>query len=144
VKGANDDRPDRIREWHDGLLELTATGTREIARGSRNRRLTSIGFHPHHALCRLYRLISRRDAELAIAAKGPRYYGKNDFVRYRISDLDTRMSARADEIRDVPPMHIEPTPAEGPRHARMQQENWSADPVVATPDHQPASLKRLI
>ena len=31
--------------------------------------------------------------------RGPRYHGKNDFVRYRISDLDLWMSARADEIR---------------------------------------------
>ena len=31
--------------------------------------------------------------------RGPRYHGKNDFVRYRISDLDVWMSSRADEIR---------------------------------------------
>jgi hypothetical protein len=31
--------------------------------------------------------------------RGPRYYGKNDFVRYRISGLDLWMSSRADEIR---------------------------------------------
>jgi len=31
--------------------------------------------------------------------RGPRYHGKNDFVRYRISDLDLWMSSRADEIR---------------------------------------------
>jgi hypothetical protein len=31
--------------------------------------------------------------------RGPRYHGKNDFVRYRISDLDLWMSARASEIR---------------------------------------------
>ena len=31
--------------------------------------------------------------------RGPRYHGKNDFVRYRISDLDMWMSSRADEIR---------------------------------------------
>jgi hypothetical protein len=30
--------------------------------------------------------------------RGPRYHGKNDFVRYRISDLDLWMSSRADEI----------------------------------------------
>ncbi len=29
----------------------------------------------------------------------PRYHGKNDFIRYRISDLDLWMSSRADEIR---------------------------------------------
>jgi len=31
--------------------------------------------------------------------RGPRYHGKNDFVRYRISDLDLWMSSRADETR---------------------------------------------
>jgi hypothetical protein len=30
--------------------------------------------------------------------RGPRYHGKNDFVRYRISDLDMWMSTRANEI----------------------------------------------
>jgi hypothetical protein len=33
--------------------------------------------------------------------RGPRYHGKNDFVRYRISDLDLWMSSRADEIRSA-------------------------------------------
>jgi hypothetical protein len=43
--------------------------------------------------------------------RGPRYHGKNDFVRYRISDLDIWMSARANEIRDdeSSPRRIEPT-----------------------------------
>jgi hypothetical protein len=42
--------------------------------------------------------------------RGPRYYGKNDFVRYRISDLDDWMSARANEIRgdDSPTVCVEP------------------------------------
>ncbi len=31
--------------------------------------------------------------------RGPRYHGKNDFVRYRIPDLDLWMSSRADEVR---------------------------------------------
>jgi hypothetical protein len=31
--------------------------------------------------------------------RGPRYHGKNDFVRYRISDLDLWMSSRAAEVR---------------------------------------------
>jgi hypothetical protein len=31
--------------------------------------------------------------------RGPRYHGQNDFVRYRISDLDLWMSNRADEVR---------------------------------------------
>jgi hypothetical protein len=31
--------------------------------------------------------------------RGPRYHGQNDFVRYRISDLDLWMSSRADEVR---------------------------------------------
>lgn len=31
--------------------------------------------------------------------RGPRYHGKNDFVRYRISDLDLWMSSRADEVQ---------------------------------------------
>ena len=30
--------------------------------------------------------------------RGPRYHGSNDFVRYRISDLDVWMSARANEV----------------------------------------------
>jgi hypothetical protein len=30
---------------------------------------------------------------------GARYHDQNDFVRYRISDLDLWMSSRADEIR---------------------------------------------
>ena len=31
--------------------------------------------------------------------RGPRYHGCNDFVRYRISDLDLWMSSRAGEVR---------------------------------------------
>lgn len=31
--------------------------------------------------------------------RGPRYHGKNDFVRYRIADLDLWMSSRSDEVR---------------------------------------------
>jgi predicted DNA-binding transcriptional regulator AlpA len=31
--------------------------------------------------------------------RGPRYHGSNDFVRYRISDLETWMSSRANEVR---------------------------------------------
>lgn len=31
--------------------------------------------------------------------RGPRYHGKGDFVRYRISDLDYWMASRAGEIR---------------------------------------------
>jgi hypothetical protein len=31
--------------------------------------------------------------------RGPRYHGKDDFVRYRISDLDLWMSSRAYEVR---------------------------------------------
>jgi hypothetical protein len=33
--------------------------------------------------------------------RGPRYHGKNEFIRYRISDLDLWMSARADEIPEI-------------------------------------------
>ena len=33
--------------------------------------------------------------------RGPRYHGKNDFVRYRISDLDLWMSSRADESSET-------------------------------------------
>jgi hypothetical protein len=36
--------------------------------------------------------------------RGPRYYGSNDFVRYRLSDLDLWMSSRAGEIRAVEPL----------------------------------------
>src|SRR5436190_10661744 len=32
--------------------------------------------------------------------RGPRYHGKNDFVRYRISDLEEWISSRATERRD--------------------------------------------
>ena len=38
--------------------------------------------------------------------RGPRYHGKNEFIRYRISDLDLWMSARADETRSD--QNIEP------------------------------------
>jgi len=31
--------------------------------------------------------------------KGPRYHGRSNFIRYRISDLNLWMSSRADEIR---------------------------------------------
>src|SRR5262249_36346100 len=44
--------------------------------------------------------------------RGPRYHGKHDFVRYRISDLDLWMSSRADEIRSEeasPPVDLGPT-----------------------------------
>ena len=34
--------------------------------------------------------------------RGPRYHGCNDFVRYRIADLDFWMSTRADEVRSGP------------------------------------------
>ena len=30
--------------------------------------------------------------------RGPRYHGKNDFIRYRISDLDLWMSSRSGEV----------------------------------------------
>ena len=33
--------------------------------------------------------------------RGPRYHGKNEFIRYRISDLDQWMSARANEIPEI-------------------------------------------
>jgi hypothetical protein len=31
--------------------------------------------------------------------RGPRYHGSNDFVRYRLADLDAWMSARSDEVQ---------------------------------------------
>src|ERR1700730_7459892 len=31
--------------------------------------------------------------------RGPRYHGSNEFVRYRLSDLDIWMSARSGEVR---------------------------------------------
>jgi hypothetical protein len=31
--------------------------------------------------------------------RGPRYHGSNDFVRYRILDIDSWMSTRASEVR---------------------------------------------
>jgi Helix-turn-helix domain len=36
--------------------------------------------------------------------RGPRYHGRNDFVRYRLSDLDLWMSSRAGEVRAVEPL----------------------------------------
>ena len=47
--------------------------------------------------------------------KGPRYYGRGGFIRYRISDLDLWMSSRADEIRTegVPTLSIIAAPARG-------------------------------
>ena len=43
--------------------------------------------------------------------RGPRYHGKNGFVRYRIFDLDLWMSSRADETRSekVATGDLEPT-----------------------------------
>ena len=43
--------------------------------------------------------------------RGPRYHGKNDFIRYRICDLDLWMSSRAREIRSdkVTAENLEPT-----------------------------------
>jgi hypothetical protein len=34
--------------------------------------------------------------------RGPRYHGSNDFIRYRISDIDLWMSTRATEVRFEP------------------------------------------
>src|SRR6516225_6258999 len=47
--------------------------------------------------------------------RGPRYHGKHDFVRYRISDLDLWMSSRADEIRskELSPLDLGPTTGRG-------------------------------
>ena len=47
--------------------------------------------------------------------RGPRYHGKNDFVRYRISDLDLWMSARANEIRgeELPTTRIQSSSCTG-------------------------------
>ena len=39
--------------------------------------------------------------------RGPRYHGANEFIRYRLSNLDLYMSARADEILPENPT-IEP------------------------------------
>jgi hypothetical protein len=33
--------------------------------------------------------------------RGPRYYGSNEFIRYRIDDLDSWMATRADEIPEA-------------------------------------------
>jgi hypothetical protein len=41
--------------------------------------------------------------------RGPRYHGKNDFVRYRICDLDLWMSSRADETCSNKVTTSEPT-----------------------------------
>lgn len=30
--------------------------------------------------------------------RGPRFHGSNEFIRYRVSDLDSWMATRADEI----------------------------------------------
>jgi hypothetical protein len=47
--------------------------------------------------------------------RGPRYHGKNEFVRYRISDLDLWMSSRADEIGpdELPTVTLGPTTGRG-------------------------------
>src|SRR5262249_39900809 len=44
--------------------------------------------------------------------RGPRYHGKDDFIRYRISDLDLWMSSRAYEIR-VRSADVGPCSAQG-------------------------------
>jgi hypothetical protein len=33
--------------------------------------------------------------------RGPRYHGSNEFVRYRVCDLDSWMAIRADEIPEI-------------------------------------------
>src|SRR5262249_53477655 len=33
--------------------------------------------------------------------RGPRYHGSHEFIRYRVSDLDRWMAARADEIPEA-------------------------------------------
>ena len=33
--------------------------------------------------------------------RGPRYHGSNEFIRYRIADLDRWMSSRAGEIPEI-------------------------------------------
>jgi hypothetical protein len=41
--------------------------------------------------------------------RGPRYHGKNGFIRYRISDLDLWMASRANEVpHDKPLTSIDP------------------------------------
>jgi hypothetical protein len=47
--------------------------------------------------------------------RGPRYHGKDEFVRYRISDLDAFMSTRAHEVRpdELSTGPIQPTSGQG-------------------------------
>jgi hypothetical protein len=45
--------------------------------------------------------------------RGPRYYGNGNFIRYRISDLDSWMSSRADEVR-LDALSIEPKSSSPP------------------------------
>jgi hypothetical protein len=43
--------------------------------------------------------------------RGPRYHGSKDFIRYRLADLDTWMSARSHEVHPT----ATNCSAEGPR-----------------------------
>jgi hypothetical protein len=75
--------------------------------------------------------------------RGPRYHGKNDFVRYRISDLDVWMSARANEIRDdkLPNTYRANLLPEDRVMSECSKRNGvqTLPVVTTTPDHQPRS-----
>ena len=45
--------------------------------------------------------------------RGPRYFGRNEFVRYRIADLDLWMSARADEVPENGKFEVSKAEASG-------------------------------
>ena len=60
----------------------------------------------HTAGSCIYRFYSRRLFNWRSQRRRPRYHGKNEFIRYRIADLDLRMSSRADEIRPEDPVDL--------------------------------------
>jgi hypothetical protein len=57
--------------------------------------------------------------------RGPRYHGSNEFIRYRICDLDSWMTTRANDIIEKP---------EFPAPPRLV---WQRDQSADTADQQP-------
>jgi hypothetical protein len=64
--------------------------------------------------------------------KGPRYHGRGNFIRYRISDLDLWMASRADEVRLDDPCvgNIEPN---------GRDQATASPPVPSSSAEQPAT-----
>lgn len=83
----------------------TTTAKRKNTETSRVDLLTEITALPRSAYVKTVQAAAYLDSSSGVLLnwrsqrRGPRYHGSNDFVRYRISDLDAWMSARANEVR---------------------------------------------